>query len=817
MGNDEPNSNPKKNESPPKKPKKEIKFQNEFLKSKKINSLNKSIIDDLISPPNKQNKENNDNINDINFQGISGGNNSKRNKIEKLTEDLDCLSVDNRLKNQHKFRNVKRFINNRNDTKKMSNKIENEKNIKIGINRNNYETINNPMMSTSKNFYRKKIKYNENDEEDKKEEKKIYKNNNNNKNEEEKASNIKSISENFQINNKNKIDDDLVSENIEHKKIFRSRKRNHQKKYNNVEENYNTINNDNIRNPLIKSQKIEFKREEDKNRKNIYINIEKNLNINNNINIDNKINDNLNINNEVKKNNKNDEDDLDSNLKINNLIESKNSFKKSINVEIKKNQHNEVDNEIPKRRMVKYNSYSDLLLNNKIPKKLFLFDNPNIFDSFLIILNNIIFMTKYFSKNGQKIEEFIKKYDQKQYLFGILYYINKYLWDKRPEEIIQKNKLRLMYKSFMDCYIKKYCKNSTPEFYLYDINNIEMIIHFIFTRINFEQTNDKKDVKLGEIQTSNKQLYNFMKNYLESHKSIISDCFTGFYLTEETCTNCWEKAMRYQNIYNPDRDYSYYNYISFDLKTNNEDYSFNQRARAYSINPIINGNENTFTQFNNLNLNIYSLLDLEFSCFKSSICKVCRINPKQIRKQFYSLPKVLTIILKNNDGSFEINDEINLTKYAHKPGNYNFKLISILCKFSNGTYITYSLNHRDSNWYNYTSEDKIVHKARYLDVNAIPYVLVYQNIEFMDFEYNPINRKEGYLFRFQNGLPQLTLYFEPNSTIKDAIKEIKMNYSDIKNPVLLINGTKLKPMEKLSDISFDMYNKSILVIDKGCY
>ena len=39
MGNDEPNPNPKKNESPPKKPKKEIKFQNEFLKTKKINSL----------------------------------------------------------------------------------------------------------------------------------------------------------------------------------------------------------------------------------------------------------------------------------------------------------------------------------------------------------------------------------------------------------------------------------------------------------------------------------------------------------------------------------------------------------------------------------------------------------------------------------------------------------------------------------------------------------------------------------------------------------------------------------------------------------
>ena len=172
MGSDESNSNPKKNEFLQKKPKKEIKFQNEFLKSKRINTLNKSIIDDLISPQNQPKNENNDNINDINFNGISGGNNSTGNEIEKLTKDLDCLSVDDRLQNKNKINDINKRKNKRIDIKNMSNKIQKEKNINIGIDRKNYETINNPMMSTSKNFYHKRIKYDKNKkEEDEKEEK----------------------------------------------------------------------------------------------------------------------------------------------------------------------------------------------------------------------------------------------------------------------------------------------------------------------------------------------------------------------------------------------------------------------------------------------------------------------------------------------------------------------------------------------------------------------------------------------------------------------------------------------------------------------
>ena len=122
-----------------------------------------------------------------------------------------------------------RIKNLRNNKKRMFNKIEEEKNIEIEIDKNNYETFNAPKMLTSKNFYNKKIKYNKNDEEEnKKEEKIISKNENIN---EEKVSNIKSISKNFQINNDEKIDDDFINDiNIQHKKNISTRKRYKQQK-----------------------------------------------------------------------------------------------------------------------------------------------------------------------------------------------------------------------------------------------------------------------------------------------------------------------------------------------------------------------------------------------------------------------------------------------------------------------------------------------------------------------------------------------------------------------------------------------------------
>ena len=750
-----------------------IKFQNEFLSSRTVNPLNNISIKHSSSSQNEQNNEESIGEYDINS---NEGNNSFNNEEEKKTDILNSHTADAIMNEQNILKDI---------IKDENNEIEKEK--KIENDKNNDGMSNIPMMSTEKNLNSKRINFNKNNEEkDKKEEKNILKNKNN---DEEKISNVKSINENVQINNEVKSDEDSINEEdiIE--------KENSGIKNNNFEDNYNTINNEEIREPLIKSRKMIFEKEEDNILKKVNPNMEKSLNINNNNKIDKEINKNINTSNEINKNDKDEEDGFDINLKINNTNKFKKSFTNNINIEIEANQINEDENQISEIRKRRSYTFSNIILNPKIPKKVFLFNNPNIFDSILIILNNIIYINDYFAKTESKIEDYIKKCEQKkeQCLLGILYYINKYLWAKRPEDYKIKNEMRIMYKSYMDNFVKEYCENSNPDIYLYDSNNIESIINFIFSKINSEITNENQDFVIPEFTTPDQLFNNFMNNYIKTNKSVISVNFAGFYLKEETCLNCKEK---HNNNFTPKREISDFNYILFDLRKYRELYSINQRYTTNSFNS---------------NLNIYDILKLENQNSKDFFCEVCNNNSKKnIQKYFFSLPKVLTIILHNNEGNFEIYDEINLSNYFHVNNKYN--LISILCKYENNTYITYCINHRDSNWYYYTSDEIVVHKVRYLDINAIPYVLVYQNAGDMVFEYKKIKRKNGYIFKFQNGLQQLTLYFEPKETVKDAKKEIQRIYSMLINPVLLFNSKILKNEEKLSDINFDVYNKFILVI-----
>ena len=94
-------------------------------------------------------------------------------------------------------------------------------------------------------------------------------------------------------------------------------------------------------------------------------------------------------------------------------------------------------------------------------------------------------------------------------------------------------------------------------------------------------------------------------------------------------------------------------------------------------------------------------------------------------------------------------------------------------------------------------------------------VLVYQNTDKIEFKYNKINldkynNKKGYLFRFSNQLPQRTLYFEEEATIKDANIEIG-KYFNLKNLKIMINGNIGKDEDKLSDIADNTENKSPIV------
>ena len=544
----------------------------------------------------------------------------------------------------------------------------------------------------------------------------------------------------------NKNEQDLIKENI----INKNKKMR-------IEIN-NISNNDNLHKPkMIEENKID---EQSKNKRKLKLRkINKdNFNTYNNDDENRKLNQNDDINiilpkkriikNEIKFNEENFKEDLDSNLNINNLLGNNQN-------------NNNGRNNLPQKRIRRFNTFSNLNDIDKIPQNInFLFDDLNIFDSILLILIYNSFINAYLDKNKTKILSCEKKY--KYCLSSILYDIYDYIWESNDEKLKNEKELKKTYQKFLDSYMRAFAKNCDQNFYFNNIDNLVMITKFIYKRINKEITEVNKFYKMPNIKFDNKDLHNYMIKFYETHKSVISDDFTGFY--QETTGNIFKSTQKYKS----------FNCIYFDL-------SFAQN-----------------TGFDT-NINLYYCLNHKFNQQNQSIPQniINFFMPNNTQLKFYSLPRVLTIIINNENGNFIINDEINLSPYTYRKDNHDYYLIAMLCKYNyNDKLILYCLNPKDKNWYYYTKgknvNSELGRRTTYLEPNAIPYLLVYQKKENNNYEYNKINleianNKKGYNFNFINGL-QVQLFFGVNATIKEVKREIEKYYKLKKGVKLIINA-----------------------------
>ena len=639
---------------------------------------------------------------------------------------------------------------------------------------------------------------------------------------------IKNIIKNFRnIDNNNKIEPDLFSNrNQRPKKLVLGKEKKISINYI-PKENFNTVNNDDLE---IKNN---LNLNENKNKNDININQNINLNINNenkNLNINNE-NKNLNINNENK--NKNEiieEDDLDTNININNLLNSNNNISNNINnnnnnqnndiIENIKNINKEAKKELLKREpvniMKRPRSVSNINILMNQPQDIPLFSEINIFDAILLMLSHNYYIHDYLHNHKEKI---YKCEENNEFcLSSILYYINEYMWNRRPSRIIEIGDLKEKYREFLNIYIQTNCKDNNPQFYCYNNKNLEYITDFIYNKINKEITYESQNYIKKQYNSNNPKLDRFFNSFILNNKSMISDNFIGFIVEMTFCSNCQSRMYRYGNFYQPNDEYNSIYYISFDLESIFQSNSY--------FNPRMSFDGSFFNnQFSNINqnnsLNIYSCLNKEFKKKIQTYCKLCNFTSQiYIQKQYYTFPKILTIILNNNkEGSFKIDSEINLSSYSYFKTNPKYVLISILSKLVyNDKYILYCFNYKDGNWYSYYKKEgyfsKIVKRVNYLDPNAIPLLLLYQDATDMAFEYNSINlgkanNKQSYIFKFQNGIPQKTLYFDINAKVKDVCIEIEKIFK-LKSIKLVINGEKKNNNDLLYYVASNA--PSILVI-----
>ena len=413
-----------------------------------------------------------------------------------------------------------------------------------------------------------------------------------------------------------------------------------------------------------------------------------------------------------------------------------------------------------------------------------IFGDINIFNSILIMLNNIQDVDIHLSKTSKREEqiEILKNNNIVYSLVSILYHANQYI---NKKENIHSKDIFNKYTEFTNYFSKlNYRQNDK---FLFDINNLEYILEFIYYEINFEFTlanNNKKTNNINNYYNTNNN--NYFDVFKRNNRSMISDMFTGFYQYNNNSLNSQLNLYNGQNY-----NFKSFSFIKFNLDEVNQFYD--------SIN-ISEMNLNNFYS----NINLYSCFDYTF---KDKIHSI------------YSLPKILTVVLSQTDKiNFILHHEINLKEYTNKFSNNNdssYLLISIFCQMSyNKKFINYIFDPKKESWFSLSDQE--IREVDSIDINAIPLILIYKLKNTFEHVYKEIKIKDKLctITNFQGGMFQTTqLFFDQRDKIKDVRNKIKSWFNIKESFTLLINGCLAKDFEFLSKVLEKGYN--ILVILKS--
>ena len=521
---------------------------------------------------------------------------------------------------------------------------------------------------------------------------------------------------------------------------------------------------------------------------------------------------------ENKNNAINDNNDIENinddsgNLNINEIINQKkeNNINKKIENNVNKatennndnNSHNQniinitktIDNENKRREIFARKRYYSLSNIREINTPIYckIYEKINIFNAMLLSLNNNSFIDKIF-KNQKNEQILLLEKNNKHCLSSILYNSFKFMWIVNYNSGITKDNLIKKYNEFIKVYSENNCKSVDKEKYCFDINNLVLIIDFIYNKINAEFTQLQK-MKSNTNKNYLNNCFNnqydaasvYLNNFFQNNISFISDNFVGFYQQEINCNNCQSKSYIYNMPYSPTYNYSYYTYIHFDLN---------------EVNDYLNRFNSNFNANKNINLdNCFNYTFNQKFKYSNLYCNNCFTPFKYQSTTIYSLSRKFTIILTNNDYNFIIQEEIDLTKYSFKTdGIMDYYLISVLCKINTTEFILYNFNHKTGLWYSYANGH--ISQVNKMDINAIPLVLIYQIKREMNFLYESlkIEEKVNLRVRFSNRKEE-KMAFPKNSLIKNVIARIgRLINVDVKKINILINAQTPKDYDQLSN------------------
>ena len=182
---------------------------------------------------------------------------------------------------------------------------------------------------------------------------------------------------------------------------------------------------------------------------------------------------------------------------------------------------------LKRRGMTRANTYFNINQRKNIdiiPSNSEIFENINIFNSILIIMNNISFINNYFSNPIVNNIIYNCTIHNKPYcLSHILYYMHKYLWNLEGKYKISEKNLFIEYKNFIDYYSQNFLKELNEDKYYKDNKMAGIILENIYNKINAELSFEKKK-EFKKIINENDPIFSqYFNEFRENNCSIISE------------------------------------------------------------------------------------------------------------------------------------------------------------------------------------------------------------------------------------------------------------------------------------------------------
>ena len=278
------------------------------------------------------------------------------------------------------------------------------------------------------------------------------------------------------------------------------------------------------------------------------------------------------------------------------------------------------------------------------------------------------------------------------------------------------------------------------------VNFIIMTLHEEMNKAPQKLKNDFMNINIDQ-RNKNLILYNFMKNFQDENKSIISDLFYAQNNNMTQCLSCKEIKYNFQTYF----------FIIFPLEEIRKFMSDNKKNKfIQTYNYLQNMNPMLFQlMLNNFMYNIQNQNYVTiYDCFNynqktdfftgenSMYCNKCqKQNPASYTVKLYTGPQILIIILNRGVGiqykvKLEFNQTLNLTPYIEKTSTGCFyNLIGVVTHMgesgATGHFIAYCKSPIDKQWYRYNDDlvSQVYNFKQEIIDYAMPYILFFQKIK----------------------------------------------------------------------------------------